>query len=271
MRCKLRGLCQVGLLVSLATLVACRGNAPDQPVNLENSSSPPAVSTPKTTASEDAIAPTVPPVAATIAEIQKMPVFVRLLNLPQEQPAKQGMGLQVGETIRTEKQALAQVNLKNGLAFRIGGNAVLTLQPQNQLNLTSGEMITWVEPGRKVPSEIVTPTAVAGIRGTTVYVKIPRNSQEGTLFFAWEGIVSVRLPGQTESITLKTAEEVRIRPGERDIRAIRRRIRRLSRKEWQQKRRSDRLLRGFATPLPTLPIIEQVKPGQVKPSPTPTR
>ncbi|XGV96865.1 MAG: FecR domain-containing protein [Leptolyngbya sp. BL-A-14] len=209
-----------------------------------------------TSAASDAI--------ATISEIQNLPVFVRLLSAPQEQPAKEGMGLKTGETVRTQGKALTQIDLKNGLAFRLAGDAVLTLQPDNRLHLTAGDMITWVQPGKKLPTEIVTPVAIAGIRGTTVFVKIPKDPKEGVLFFAWEGSVAVKLAGQTEEVLLKTADEVRIKPGDRDIRQIRQRVRRLSRAEWRQKRQTDPLLRSFKkAKMSTLPIIEQIKPGQL--------
>jgi hypothetical protein len=226
-------------------------------------------STPSTTTSNTQVSTTVTQSApqteapATIAEIQKQPVSVRQLNATQEIAAKPGMGLQFGETIRTRNQAMAQVDLKSGMAFRIGGDAVLTLQPTNQLKLSAGRMITWVQPGQKVPTEIVTPAAIAGIRGTTVYVEIPENPQDEILFFAWEGRVSVRLPGQTEAMELKTGEEVKIRPGERDMGKIRRRIRRLKSQEWRRKLRNDRLLRSFNQPMSTLKIIDKIKPGQV--------
>lgn len=210
--------------------------------------------------------------AATIAEIQRSPVFVRLRQTPEEQPAQKGMGLQIGDTIRTQDQAMAQLDLSNGLAFRIGGDAVLTLQPDNRLNLAAGSMITWVQPGQKVPTEIVTPIGVAGIRGTTVFVEIPKDPNQGTRFFAWEGLVSVRLPGQTEEIQLRTAEEVRIKPGDRDLNAVRQRIRRIPLTEWRQKRQSDRLLNGFRSRITTQTIIDRIKPGQVTlsdPVPTP--
>ncbi|MBD2020521.1 FecR domain-containing protein [Leptolyngbya sp. FACHB-36] len=210
--------------------------------------------------------------AATIAEIQRSPVFVRLRQTPQEQPAQKGMGLQIGDTIRTQDQAMAQLDLSNGLAFRIGGDAVLTLQPDNRLNLAAGSMITWVQPGQKVPTEIVTPIGVAGIRGTTVHVEIPKDPNQGTRFFAWEGLVSVRLPGQTEEIQLRTAEEVRIKPSDRDLNTVRQRIRRIPLTEWRQKRQSDQLLNGFRGRITTQTIIDRIKPGQVTlsdPVPTP--
>lgn len=200
--------------------------------------------------------------AATVTEIRQPPVFIRPPNASQEAPAQVGTPLAIGGRIRTGQKALAQVNLANGLAFRLSENSVLTLQPDQRLNLAAGDMITWVQPGKKVPTEIVTPIGVAGIRGTTVFVKIPTDLNEGILFFAWEGTVSVRLPGQTEEILLKTAEEVRIRPGDRDINQIRRQVRRLSRPEWQQLRQTDRLVHGFNSKLPTLSLIDRLKPGQ---------
>ncbi|PSB26538.1 FecR domain-containing protein [Stenomitos frigidus] len=216
--------------------------------------------TPSTVSSTPVVATPI----AKISEIRKLPVFVRLLSAPQEQPAEEGMGLQAGETIRTQGQALTQIDMNSGLAFRLAGNATLTLQPDNRLNLTAGNMITWVQPGKKVPTEIVTPVAVAGIRGTTVFVKIPQDPNDGVLFFAWEGSVAVRLPGQTEDILLKTADEVRIKPGDRDIGQIRRRVRRMSRAEWRQKRQTDPLLRSFKKgKMSTLSIIERLKPGQL--------
>jgi hypothetical protein len=217
----------------------------------------------------NSVASAAPPIAQ-ISEIQRPPVFVRSSESAQtpaqEVPAQEGRELHVGDTIRTQGQALAQIDLKNGSAFRIGGDAVLTLQPDNRLNLTSGDMITWVEPGRKVPTEIVTPAGVAGIRGTTVYVEISKDASKGIRFFAWEGSVAVRLPGQTEEVMLRTAEEVWVKPGDREMKTVRQRLRQMPRAEWRQKRQQDRLLHGFRQPMPTLPIINRAKPGEADPN-----
>ncbi|MBC7972845.1 MAG: FecR domain-containing protein [Verrucomicrobia bacterium] len=251
MMIKLAYVSRLGVVLLAGVLTACAQSSSDRTST--------AISSPTISATPVASNP-----IAKISEIRNLPVFVRLLSAAQEQPAKEGMGLQFGETIRTQGQALTQIDLNSGLAFRLAGDAVLTLQPDNRLNLKSGDMITWVQPGKKVPTEIVTPVAVAGIRGTTVFVKIPKDPKEGVLFFAWEGSVAVRLPGQTEDILLKTADEVRIKPGDRDIRQIRQRVRRMSRTEWRQKRQNDPLLRSFKkAKMSTLSIIEQIKPGQV--------
>jgi hypothetical protein len=248
----LHRLLRLPTLLLIGLLSSCQTSVPV--------ATPPAKS-PSTAPISQSATPTEYP--ANIAEIQKQPVSIRQLNAPQEVAAKAGMGLQFGETIRTRNQAMAQIDLKSGMSFRIGGDAVLTLQPNNQLNLDSGKMITWVQPGQKVPTEIVTPAAIAGLRGTTVYVEMPENPEDEILFFAWEGTVSVRLPNDTEAMELKTGEEVKIKPGENDMGKIRRRIRRLNRDEWRKKLQSDRLLHGFDRPMSTLKIIEKLRPGQV--------
>ncbi|HEY9611059.1 FecR family protein [Allocoleopsis sp.] len=201
---------------------------------------------------------------ATISEIQSQPVWLRRLKATREIPAEKGMGLQIGETIRTEGKALAQINLKNGLAFRIGGDAVLTLQPDNQLNLSAGEMITWVNPGQHVPAKVITPGGIAGIRGTTIYVKIPQAPNEAIEFFTWEGTMSIQLPNQPEEFQVKGGEIVKIRPGETDIRKIRASVRRLTDQEWLARRRNSSLINKFGKPLPTLQKIDKIAPPAAK-------
>ena len=251
MTIKLTYVRRVSLVALAGVLAACSRPATDQAST--------AIRSPTASATPVAIEP-----IAKISEIQKSPVFVRLLNDTQEQPAKEGMALRTGETIRTQGQALTQIDLNSGLGFRLAGDAVLTLQPDSRLNLTAGNMITWIEPGKKVPTEIITPVAVAGIRGTTAFVKIPKDLKDGVLFFAWEGSVAVRLPGQTEAVLLQTADEVRIKPGDRDLGQIRQRVRRMSRAEWRKKRQTDPLLHSFKKgKMSTLSIIKRIKPGQV--------
>lgn len=203
---------------------------------------------------------------ATISEIQSQPVWVRRLKATREIPAEEGMGLQIGETIRTEGKAMAQINLKNGLAFRIGNNAVLTLQPDNHLNFSAGEMITWVNPGQHVPAKVVTPGGIAGIQGTTIYIKIPQAPNEAIEFFTWEGTMSIQLPNQPEECSIKGGEIVKIRPGETDMRKIRASVRRLTNQEWLARRRNSFLINKFGKPLPTLQKIDQIAPPGVKTS-----
>lgn len=202
---------------------------------------------------------------AEISEIQEQPVWVKPLNREKEVSGTEGMGLQYGETIRTEDEALAEIDFKNGLAFRIGGDAVLTLKPGNELHLNSGKMITWVEEGKEVPVEIVTPGGIAGIRGTTVYVEYPENPEDGILFFSWEGTVALTLPNQTEEVILTSGDEVRIKPGETDVAVIRDRVRHLTSEEWQQRRAENSLLNDFEKMIPTFEKIQEIDQKMIDP------
>jgi len=241
-------------LVSLTVVSLIAGCQTSTPTP-SNSSSP--VST-NTTAVEP-VSPS--ETFATISDIQKQPVWVRRLNTQDEVPAQENMNLRVGETIRTEGEALAQVELKNGLSFRIGSNSVLTLRPDNRLQLEAGEMIAWVEPGKKVPVEIETPVAIAGIRGTTLYINMPEDPKEGIEFFAWEGNVAVWFPNQSGECLFKSGEQVKITPGETDIYQVRQQVKKLPHQLLLKRRRQSPLLNNFDKPLPTLPKIDKVVPS----------
>lgn len=262
----------------IVILSSCRSSPPKTTRPESNVNSTPGVlpATPKTTSplranvtSETTSQQDAP---AIISEIQSQPVWLRRLKALSEISAKQGMGVQIGETIRTEGKAMAQINLKNGLAFRIGGNAVLTLQPDNRLNLSAGEMITWVTPGKKVPTQVITPGGVAGIRGTTIYVKMPENPKDAIEFFTWEGTMFVRLPNKSEEFQLKAGEIVKIKPGETNLNKIRASVRSLTSQEWLNRRRNNPLINKFDQPLPTLQKIDKIAPTIPKTStltPTP--
>ncbi|MEE3718792.1 FecR family protein [Tumidithrix elongata RA019] len=227
-------------------------------------SPPTASSTPTptpTVAKEEAI--------AKVSLIEENPVFVRTKQTPEQKStpskdeiaAKVGMGLHLADIVRTQGKARTQVDFNNGVAFRIGGDSVLEIQPQNRLHLTSGEMITWVQPGLKVPTEISTPLATASIQGTTAYVEIPKDINQGIRFFSWEGTVSVRLANQSQEIILLTGEEVIVKPNS----TILPKVRRLGLKEWTERSKKSRFLRSFNAPLPTQSIIDKLVPGQASP------
>lgn len=215
----------------------------------------PLSSTPTTNASQptgETLAP------AVISAIEQTPVWVKQLNATAEVAAAIGTPMQFGETIRTEGDALAQVDLENGLAFRVGGDAVLTLQPDNQLKLDQGDMIVWVEPGKQVPTEVLTPVGIAGLRGTTLFISVPKQADGEIEIFAWEGTVSLRLPNQPDEIVLKGGEQLLLRRGDTRIDNLRRRVRRLNRREIRLRRRQSLLLSGFQSPLPTQSKIDQM-------------
>ncbi len=167
-----------------------------------------------------------------------------------------GRSPRTGGYLRTAHKALAEVSLPSGLAFRIGGEASLTLQADNQLRLNQGEMLTWVPPERGVPTQIITPVGTAGLRGTTLFVRIPPGADPEVEFFAWEGTITIRPAGASEDLILRSGEQLLLRRGDRDIPRLRQRIRRLPRRVIRQRRRQSPLLNDFPRPLPTLREIE---------------
>lgn len=193
-------------------------------------------------------------IAATIQEIVADPVLVTL-GQGEPAPAEASQALIVGDRIATADQALAEVGLANGAVFRIGGDAALTLRP-NQLLLDSGQMITWVEGAVSEPLEIVTPAGIAGIRGTTVFVNIADDPAALVEFFAWEGQVAVRLTTDGEEVILNSGEQLLVAPGEDDIEALRQQVQPIDQAEALQRLNESTLINGFSDPLPTRSAIE---------------
>lgn len=199
-------------------------------------------------------------VIAKVSLIEDKPVFITPHQNPQpkEIDAQVGMDLYEADTVRTEAKGRTQVEFTNGVGFRIGGDAVLQIQPQNRLHLKSGRMITWVKPGLKVPTEIYTNYATASIRGTTAFVEIPKDVNQGIRFFSWEGTVVVKLPNQPKEIVLLTGEEIILKPNSSTPPVVRR----MDLNEWKEISKTSQLLRSFSSPLPTQKIIDNLVPGQ---------
>ncbi|CAN1213420.1 FecR protein domain-containing protein [Tumidithrix helvetica PCC 7403] len=235
------------LMVAMAiALIGC-----DTQPTATVSSPPTASSTPTpTVAKEEAI--------AKVSLVEEKPVFVHPKQSPKEIAAEVGSGLNVADTIRTQGKGRTQVDFNNGVAFRIGGDSILEIQPQNRLHLVSGEMITWVQPGLKVPTEISTSVATAAIRGTTAYVEIPKDINQGVRFFSWEGTVVVRLANSSQEIVLSTGEEIIVKPNSKTPPVVYR----LNLQEWKGRSMNSRFLRSFNAPLPTQSIIDKLVPGQ---------
>ncbi|WOD37481.1 FecR family protein [Nodosilinea sp. E11] len=191
-------------------------------------------------------------IAATIQDIVASPVSVTL-GQSEPVPAELNQAMTFGDRIATQDQALAEVGLANGAIFRIGGDASLTLQP-NQLLLNSGQMITWVEGAVSEPLEIVTPAGIAGIRGTTVFVNIADDPAAPVEFFAWEGQVAVRLPDSAGEIVLNSGEQLLVPPGTLDLSALE--AQPLDPATARQRLENSPLINGFSRPIPTRPAIE---------------
>jgi hypothetical protein len=191
---------------------------------------------------------------ATIQAIVAEPVWVTL-GQSSPAPAQINQTMAYGDRIHTEDQALAEVGLVTGAVFRIGGNASLTLQP-SQLQLDTGQMITWVEGKLAEPIEITTPAGIAGIRGTTVFVNIGDDPAAPVEFFTWEGEVALRLANGTDEIILNSGEQLFVTPGEQDIEALRQQVQPLDRATALQRLEDSELINGFSQPIPTRSQIE---------------
>ena len=197
------------------------------------------------------------PQSQTIATIQAIvadPVSVSLAQAA-PQPAQPNQALAYGDQIRTANAALAEVGLVTGAVFRIGGNAALTLRP-NQLQLDAGQMITWVEGQLEAPVDIVTPAGIAGIRGTTVFVNIADDPSAPVEIFSWEGQVALRLPGSDAEILLNSGEQLFVPPGTTDIETLRQQVQPLDQATAAQRLQTSPLLNGFPQPIPTRPEIQ---------------
>ncbi|WP_323259390.1 FecR family protein [Pseudanabaena galeata] len=195
---------------------------------------------------------------AKVSLVEEKPVSVISKKDNKETVANLGMGLYVADIVRTQGKGRTQIEFDNGVGLRIGGNSTVQIKPNNRLNLTEGEMLTWVKPGLKVPTEISTAYATATIRGTTAYVEIPKDLSKGIRFFSWEGTVVVKLVNQSKEIILLTGEEVIVTPNSTTPPVVRR----MDLNEWKEISKTSPLLRSFASPLPTQNIIDNLVPGQ---------
>ncbi|MBW4482356.1 MAG: FecR family protein [Tildeniella torsiva UHER 1998/13D] len=241
----------IALLVAGGMALAGCDSQSDPFRNRASTSNPPvepAQEAPSATAPADQTA------IATIQAIVANPVSVTL-GQGEPEPAQVKQTLAYGDQIRTDDQALAEVGLVTGAMFRIGGNAALTLQP-NQLKLDAGQMITWVVGKLPEPVEIVTPVGIAGIRGTTVFVNIDDDPNAPVEIFSWEGEVAFRLADGGDEVVLNSGQQLFVSPGEQDIEALRQQVQPLDRAAAQKRLEESRLVNGFDRPLPTRPELE---------------
>lgn len=229
------------------TLVGCRGTV--VPPTSDPTVSAPASST-QTPASSATAA------IAIIRNIMSQPVWVRSVQ-GEEIAAQVGSPLQYEDTIRTEAPALVEISLGE-VVFRLGGNASLTLRPNQQLQFAAGQMLTWVEGAVSSPVTIQTPVGAAGIRGTTVFVNVEEDPQAPVEIFAWEGEVTFQPTGAADVVVIRNGEQLLVRPGEVDVAELQRRVRRFGAEEFRQRLANSPLINDFDQPLPTLPQIEAV-------------
>jgi ferric-dicitrate binding protein FerR (iron transport regulator) len=159
-----------------------------------------------------------------------------------------GQRLVSNTLVRTSKPGRLQVQLADGRSFRLGGDALLRVRPR-ALQLERGQIIAWVTPGSHGSGrlEVRTRSATASIEGTTLFVEA---TESDLRLFSWEGRVRV-LTDAGDSVILSSGEELAFREGAWQP------PRRLSREEAAVRSERSALLRGFDTPMETLPLIEE--------------
>ena len=148
---------------------------------------------------------------AEISEVRSFPVRVKYLNATSAKPASVGGPLKVDESVSTEDSSTAQLAMRNGVIFRIGGVSNLKIKPQNQVEFTSGKLVAWSASDRKAPAQIQTPFGEISSNGGTIYLEIPPKAAEDRRIIALDGTVTVLLKQSSSIVTIGKGEEIRIK------------------------------------------------------------
>jgi ferric-dicitrate binding protein FerR (iron transport regulator) len=200
------------------------------------------------TASPAMAAPAVPATAVPrVVEVPARPAYVKPPTAA-EQPARVGQVLRPATVLRTQKPGRLQILLADGRSFRLGGDALLRIEP-TLLDLVRGQIIAWIRPGAKrtPPLRIRTRVGTASIQGTTVFIE---DTPGKVLFLSWEGLVEVRAE-DGRLFRLTSGQRLEATPqGWRGPH-------RMADGELRTRRQGSTLLNGFDAPMETLPVIER--------------
>ena len=148
---------------------------------------------------------------AEISEIRNYPVRVRYINSASYRPATVGVPLKVSESVATEANSSAQINLRNGAIVRIGGVANVTIKPQNQVAISAGTLVAWADGERKAIAQILAPFGEVSSNGGTIYIEIPAKAADESRVIALDGKVTVLLKASAKVISLNQGDEIRIK------------------------------------------------------------
>lgn len=182
-----------------------------------------------------------------VVDVPSRPAYVRP-PAAAERPALVGQVLGPATVLRTENPGRLQILLADGRSFRLGGNALLRVEP-SLVDLIRGRIIAWIDPGSKgtTPLRVRTRVGTASIQGTTVFIE---DTAEKVLFLSWEGAVEVRADDGT-LFRLTSGQCLEATPqgwqGPRPMDAA----------EVRRRRRDSDLLNGFGAPMQTLPVLER--------------
>jgi hypothetical protein len=174
-----------------------------------------------------------------VVDVPSRPAFVKP-PAASERPALVGQVLGPSTVLRTENPGRLQILLADGRSFRLGGNALLRVEP-SLVDLVRGRIIAWIHPGSKgtTPLRVRTRVGTASIQGTTVFIEA---TAEKVLFLSWEGNVEVRAADGTLH-KLSSGQRLEATPqgwkGPHRMEAA----------EARQRRRNSDLLNGFQAPM----------------------
>jgi hypothetical protein len=183
-----------------------------------------------------------------VIDVAERPAFIKPPGRT-EQKANAGQVLTSRTEIRTQRPGRMQVQLADGSGFRLGGDALLRLDPGGP-SLKRGQIIAWIDPDgtRLLPLRVRTRVGTASIQGTTVFIE---DFPSEVHFLSWEGTVQVsasdgrRFTLNSGEILTATTTGTWVGP------------RRLSVEEARVRRRTSVLMNGFSAPMATLPVIER--------------
>lgn len=188
---------------------------------------------------------------AEIAEIRDFSVSVRFLNSSEDRNASVGTSLKAGETVRTGGNSRAQILLNSGVLVRVGGESALTINPKNQLNLDKGRLLAWVSASQNLTAEVQTPFGSVSSSDGTFYIDIPKESSKQRQILALNGTVTVKLTKSSDTVTLKTGEELIVMPD-----GTAPNPKPLSKEDIEKRLAGNPLIFGFNTRLASLADIE---------------
>ncbi len=140
----------------------------------------------------------------------------------ERQPAQLNAVLQQADTLITEKSASVEMVMQGYGAIKIGPQSKLEMlslaksgsQASAELKLQHGKVASFINrQDRNSKYKIVTPTAIAGVRGTAFFTeveKVPANKKRSpkVKVAVLSGSVAVALPGQKEVILEKNSQMV---------------------------------------------------------------
>jgi hypothetical protein len=187
---------------------------------------------------------------AEISEIRSYPVRVKYINSKTARPATVGVPLKVNESVSTDESSTAQITLRTGTIFRIGGTANLILRPQNQVEIESGRLVAWAAKDSKSPAQIKTSFGEISSNDGTLYLEIPAKAAEDRRVISLDGTVTVLLKSTSEIVTLGKGEEIRIKADGKATAP-----KRIDKESIDKKIANNSLIFGFSTQLASLPQI----------------